>query len=972
MKQITRIFTVFLTAATCFTSITATVPAQENVKTITVDCAENIKEIKNKLTGVSVGGNTYSFEKREIVEATKGRVPFVRMEGVGGPGYDIYNASNGEYNFDRFFAEIDNIHETGAEIIADIFFMPDWISGDKEGKYGEVWASPPEDYVKWQDYIYNIVYNVNIANDGKRRIDYWEIWNEPSGNFFFSRWNDGLFHEFYSKTAEAIKRADPTAKVGGYADNAWYQDGLEWAEYQAAHNTVPDFLSLHFYGEWVYAGTPNPLNWPEKYLTSGVRNPSFYDESTNTIMGKLEKIFGKTLPVFFTEWNANAEGNAIPMDVTTSYMAQTLYYMQKNDYIDGACYFRVEPFYGAFSVLDENQRDRGTARVLAMFQKLEQNQVKAEFNEEERAVVASANDDRTKIGVMVSRHDFEEASADKEDTRIEIKNHNIDGQYAVKLYTEDLQTRDDIGKLHPDTLVKGTTAPGETITVDLGFMRKNSVKYVEVYADDKPMDEAVEPAEVFEADPNPLNTVFYSFDDITGEDEAVDGVHEGIDFGNGKWKSTSDGRGLNRGAYPTDENAKTMSFELPDGNYLKSVLVAGSKELEGTTLVISSDGNADVTVNLNLYPKTVETSWSKESKVVTLKFEKAGGGVDQIKYEPVFDPKPGENLLRDGGMETGKIDGWTYGGVANNNAHSGRYAIQIKNGWTFFGVNGLKPNTEYRYSAWVKNTAPDDLTYLGCKEYGDRELLTNTSGGVTDYVQLSVNFKTGADNTSVTIFIGKNSGSDLTYADDFEVVEVVYADTEDGDESNENTTEQNFEFGDIFGHWAENDIKTLAAKKIVSGNGNGEYHPDYNITRSEFLSMVNKALNLRAVVYSSDFADVSGDEWYANIIQTAINNGLIDSNLTENKLFKPNDLLTREEMASILMKAYKKLYITVNDNGNIKRFSDWNYTAGWAMEYMNQAEASGMISGVTSTRLEPKGYLTRAQAAAVVNRLLGN
>jgi xylan 1,4-beta-xylosidase len=125
---------------------------------------------------------------------------------------------------------VDSIFDTyvqrGMKPLAEIGFMPEILSTHPEpyqhkfepGKnYGTIftgWAYPPKDYKKWADLVYNWVKH-SVDRYGKKEVEswYWELWNEPNIGYW-----QGTVQEYcklYDYTADAIKRALPTARIGG-------------------------------------------------------------------------------------------------------------------------------------------------------------------------------------------------------------------------------------------------------------------------------------------------------------------------------------------------------------------------------------------------------------------------------------------------------------------------------------------------------------------------------------------------------------------------------------------------------------------------------------------------------------------------------------------------------------------------------------------------------------------------------------
>lgn len=124
---------------------------------------------------------------------------------------------------------IDSIFDTyvqrGMKPLAQIGFMPeamstnpspykhDWKPGDPYFKIITGWAYPPKDYNKWAELVFQWVKH-SVDRYGKKEVDswYWELWNEPNG---YWKGTQAEFFKLYDYTADAVKRALPTAKFGG-------------------------------------------------------------------------------------------------------------------------------------------------------------------------------------------------------------------------------------------------------------------------------------------------------------------------------------------------------------------------------------------------------------------------------------------------------------------------------------------------------------------------------------------------------------------------------------------------------------------------------------------------------------------------------------------------------------------------------------------------------------------------------------
>ncbi|WP_439490264.1 GH39 family glycosyl hydrolase [Algoriphagus sp.] len=125
---------------------------------------------------------------------------------------------------------IDQIFDTyidrGMKPFAQIGFMPKALSSQPEpyrhywkpgADYNDIytgWSYPPNDYDKWAELVFQWVTH-SVERYGKEEVEswYWELWNEP--NIGYWRGTTEEYIKLYDYTADAVKRALPTARIGG-------------------------------------------------------------------------------------------------------------------------------------------------------------------------------------------------------------------------------------------------------------------------------------------------------------------------------------------------------------------------------------------------------------------------------------------------------------------------------------------------------------------------------------------------------------------------------------------------------------------------------------------------------------------------------------------------------------------------------------------------------------------------------------
>ncbi|MBQ8525582.1 MAG: S-layer homology domain-containing protein, partial [Clostridia bacterium] len=172
-------------------------------------------------------------------------------------------------------------------------------------------------------------------------------------------------------------------------------------------------------------------------------------------------------------------------------------------------------------------------------------------------------------------------------------------------------------------------------------------------------------------------------------------------------------------------------------------------------------------------------------------------------------------------------------------------------------------------------------------------------------------------------------------------------------------------FEDCEGHWAEADISYMYSKGYVNGMSDTLFAPDAKVTRAEFAAMTVRLLGLEQAEYAGAFADVKSDDWYAQSVETAYKAGIIQGS---EGYFRPDDSITREEMAVILMRVYR--INSQYESSAAAEFADSGEISPWAKEAVASAVELGLVNGVGENRFAPADNTTRAQAATVLKRLL--
>lgn len=135
-------------------------------------------------------------------------------------------AGNPVYDWTFVDSIVDTWVSRGMRPLMEIGFMPKalstkpepyrhgWKPGDPYNRIYTGWAHPPRDYEKWGELVYQWVRH-SVERYGAPEVEtwWWELWNEPDIAYWQGTPEEYL--KLYDYTAAAVKRALPTARMGG-------------------------------------------------------------------------------------------------------------------------------------------------------------------------------------------------------------------------------------------------------------------------------------------------------------------------------------------------------------------------------------------------------------------------------------------------------------------------------------------------------------------------------------------------------------------------------------------------------------------------------------------------------------------------------------------------------------------------------------------------------------------------------------
>jgi xylan 1,4-beta-xylosidase len=344
-------------------------------------------------------------------------------------GNPIYNWSIIDSIFDTYI-------KRGMKPLAQIGFMPEalsthpapykhgWKPGEPYSKIFTGWAYPPKDYNKWRELVYQWVKHA-VTRYGKKEVEswYWEVWNEPNG---YWRGTQQEYFKLYDYAADGLKRALPTARIGGLdiagtsstGATQWMNNFIKHCLYDtnyATHRIGSPLEALLFHAK----GNPSIKNgvvWmnmsPQlRDINTGMQIAASYPETKN-----LPLIVGESDPEgcaacgMATNPSNGYRNSTMYSSYTAATFARKYELMNQNNAnlvgaVSWSFEFENQPWFYGFRDLATNGVDKPVLNIFRMFGKMKGNLVQASSNRmyDLKTVMDSSVRGQADIGALASR-----------------------------------------------------------------------------------------------------------------------------------------------------------------------------------------------------------------------------------------------------------------------------------------------------------------------------------------------------------------------------------------------------------------------------------------------------------------------------------------------------------------------------------------------------------------------------------------
>ncbi len=164
--------------------------------------------------------------------------------------------------------------------------------------------------------------------------------------------------------------------------------------------------------------------------------------------------------------------------------------------------------------------------------------------------------------------------------------------------------------------------------------------------------------------------------------------------------------------------------------------------------------------------------------------------------------------------------------------------------------------------------------------------------------------------------------------------------------------------------WMEPYLEQVVEWGVMRGDSSGNLNPDREITRAEFVTLINRAFGYTETG-PNPFSDVLPTDWFAEDITIAYQAGYFNG--TTETTASPLNYVPREQAAALLGRSLRlKGAAGMNTN-----FEDGNQIGTWSRALVQEAADLGIIQGYGDNTFRPTQRITRGQVACFLVRALG-
>lgn len=164
-------------------------------------------------------------------------------------------------------------------------------------------------------------------------------------------------------------------------------------------------------------------------------------------------------------------------------------------------------------------------------------------------------------------------------------------------------------------------------------------------------------------------------------------------------------------------------------------------------------------------------------------------------------------------------------------------------------------------------------------------------------------------------------------------------------------------FNDVSANdWFASAVDYVTGKGMMNGTADNTFSPKANTTRGMLMTVLAR---------HAGEDTTGGSVWYEKGMNWAKANGVSDGT-------NPQVNITREQLAAMLYRYAQNKKYDVSGAKSLDGYTDAQSVSSYAVLALQWANAAGVVNGKSGSKLDPKGYATRAEVAAMLMRFCEN
>ena len=312
-------------------------------------------------------------------------------------------------------------------------------------------------------------------------------------------------------------------------------------------------------------------------------------------------------------------------------------------------------------------------------------------------------------------------------------------------------------------------------------------------------------------------------------------------------------------------------------------------------------------------------------------------------------------LLRAAGIPARQQNGYLF----NPTKHLAELSVDEQNGW--LNIDSLR-------HTWVEFYLPDSGWLVTDPTFTYAFTINGISNKFVDW-----SYFASIPESRRYLFFREGSGSEdaITYSATGGNLQVAFS-------GHLLFGKQYYPFNDIAGHWAADSIGYAYESGYFSGTSKALFSPELPMTRAMFVTVLGRMYeNGGGIIQETgrglSFADVDDSDYFAKYVNWAVVAGIAEGYNAD--CFGADDSVSREQMAKLITDYLGYLLqdnsIGVMPTVDMAKYTDADYIAAWAANGVSFCTTTGLLNGMPDGSFAPQGQATRAQVAAILQRIDG-